>query len=614
MGQCSSCLVRPTEGHFPDVSPPRELQHRAKAAAEKDEAKTPVTQSMTPHTLFRADSDVILEESDPEDVPFDEDEPDPVVSPAAIVSSQIGRLRVAQRTPQPVKPQPQLSSSSRSVQSETYMDFQRVKLQLLLKQNKRQKEHRREKKEDRAKDLQNYKALWREFQRMPPPTRKRSNSGSSFDLANSEHWYFDFQGGDFDEEQQAPVPRGQASLSLLSESSLEVQRRLFALKRKQVKAGLSSSASVQSAGASSVHSTRTSRTDYGPTTRTLRLSSYDSDMVGTDVLGDHDDTTSLVSELEMDEPKPRRGLDAKLSSLEAALAAIHEQRRKPPSPVYEEAESSPMDENAFLRNQIVTSLEKALPGIQLHRQQSTPPLIQKQLFPTDSAYSIAGVASPEPYSGAVVSPDSSAYTSSTNSSSSPDLLDVLRLQPSELPIVGDASPEPPGPPSLSPMRVTDRLQSNRTSVAKQASVLERLAALEAKLGTKTKKVSGPTVGVDMETPLRVVSPANEGAPSIQSRRAMFEGRNTASGVTGRLATTEAKQLQTGERTGGGPTTTTTAAPMEVSLEEDEESFDQAPPDTSTTEDVDDSDEDFETLELANKVANQIKTVLANYRA
>jgi hypothetical protein len=62
-----------------------------------------------------------------------------------------------------------------------------------------------------------------------------SRRTQSFDLHDSNNWFFDFQGTEFVYEGGVPQPQPQATLSLLSESSLEVQRRLYAEKRRQRK-------------------------------------------------------------------------------------------------------------------------------------------------------------------------------------------------------------------------------------------------------------------------------------------------------------------------------------------------------------------------------------------
>lgn len=75
-----------------------------------------------------------------------------------------------------------------------------------------------------------------------PKERKAPRRKRSFDLKDTGSWYFDFQKPEFEEESVveldidsicADKTGSQASLSLLGETSMEVQRRLFCEKAKQ---------------------------------------------------------------------------------------------------------------------------------------------------------------------------------------------------------------------------------------------------------------------------------------------------------------------------------------------------------------------------------------------
>ena len=99
----------------------------------------------------------------------------------------------------------------------------------------------------------------------------RRSRAQSFDLADSTNWYFDFQAVDFAYE-GIPHDRLQSSLSLLSEASLDAQRRLYAEKRRQrrrtkrhnkkKKKNQSKAGSTHQASSSSVASSRASNPSW----------------------------------------------------------------------------------------------------------------------------------------------------------------------------------------------------------------------------------------------------------------------------------------------------------------------------------------------------------------
>lgn len=205
-----------------------------------------------------------------------------------------------------------------AVHPQTLSHFHRMALQQKLHQKQLNKKARAEKIQERIEDVKSYKKLWKDFETMqakaketgtkdmpqktnaeilssltPPEKRinpdshsmpgsatkrnvtiRRSQRGvarsNSFTLGDSSSWYFDFQGTDFAFEGKENLT--QSSLSLLSESSLEVQKRLFAQKRISRKHGKREQKNrAQSVGGSlmSTCSSMASNTtgDYGPVRR-----------------------------------------------------------------------------------------------------------------------------------------------------------------------------------------------------------------------------------------------------------------------------------------------------------------------------------------------------------
>jgi hypothetical protein len=174
-----------------------------------------------------------------------------------------------------------------SVNPSTLSEFHRIELMSQLQLQKQRKQHHAQKYQDRYKDVQGYKKLYQEYERIqnqlpspsnitapettPRPTttpttlasadatparhseavpsasKTTSSSSSSaasasihrraqsFDLHDSRKWFFDFQSTEFGPEVGQQQQAQPSSLSLLSASSMEAQRRLYAEKRRQRK-------------------------------------------------------------------------------------------------------------------------------------------------------------------------------------------------------------------------------------------------------------------------------------------------------------------------------------------------------------------------------------------
>jgi hypothetical protein len=265
-----------------------------------------------------------------------------------------------------------LEQSRSAVKPKQYSNFQKLKLQVALHKQHSQKQAFSIKKQDRQQDVDSYRELYHTFQEMQqelqqqqqetvdaaalaeaeaisPTTgslksgkkgkktvsprkkndKKKSSTGpqdppgtppmqraNSFNLKNSNSWYFDFQApelnleqsiagstvtitaastvaaiaadtkfavalrndNDDDDSDDCSIVSRQSGLSLLSEATMDAQRRLYAEKRRErrrKKAGAASSAkSVASSRLSSLSTaipastvTATARRDYGPVRR-----------------------------------------------------------------------------------------------------------------------------------------------------------------------------------------------------------------------------------------------------------------------------------------------------------------------------------------------------------
>lgn len=285
---------------------------------------------------------------------YDDDDDDTNASPSFTAATNLSTARSSMSPEQYVAA---LELSRSAVKPKQYSNFQKLKLQVALHKQHSQKQAVSIKKQDRAADVQAYRQLYHTFQEMQqelqqqqqetvnaaalaqseaesvsvttesldidkskhkdkkktpasaPQVRpmKRTNS---FDLKNSNTWYFDFQAPELHLEQSiagstvnvtaantvaaiaadtdfaddndsdsddCSIVSRQSGLSLLSEATMDAQRRLFAEKRRErrrKKAGATSGAkSVTSARFSSLptatlaSTVTTARRDYGPVRR-----------------------------------------------------------------------------------------------------------------------------------------------------------------------------------------------------------------------------------------------------------------------------------------------------------------------------------------------------------
>ena len=121
-----------------------------------------------------------------------------------------------------------------SVDPHTLSQFNKLKVQVKLMNHQAKIKRRASKFEDRYEDVQNYRVLHKEFENiqgmvkeLKQPRLKRSKS---FDLKDTNSWFFDFENLDEDDDDNDSVSVG--SMSLLSAASMESQRRFFEAKSR----------------------------------------------------------------------------------------------------------------------------------------------------------------------------------------------------------------------------------------------------------------------------------------------------------------------------------------------------------------------------------------------
>jgi hypothetical protein len=205
--------------------------------------------------------------------------------------------------------------SRTSVNPHTIADFNKLKVQVQLARRAEKHRRRKAKLEDRLQDVQGYRDLWNAYEEIGQkvstanqdaasdsasatkdarPLHERRNS---LDLKQPSTWYFDFQGlEDFtvvDNDDEGY--RSQSSLSLLSEASMEVQRRLFAEKRK----------SRRQKRPRKGHSQNEKRSDISVSSRNSEASSCRSDFTPSFDYGPGNSLTNLEVLVTDDENTPR---------------------------------------------------------------------------------------------------------------------------------------------------------------------------------------------------------------------------------------------------------------------------------------------------------------------
>ena len=133
-----------------------------------------------------------------------------------------------------------------SVNPQTIANFNRLKIQVQLANRADKQRKHKEKVQDRFEEVEGYKDLWNDYENLKKKVQEKaegtqkagddktiSEQEKGLDIRNSDSWYFDFRalksGGLDDDDDNC----SQVSLSLLSDTNMEVQRRLYKDKRKK---------------------------------------------------------------------------------------------------------------------------------------------------------------------------------------------------------------------------------------------------------------------------------------------------------------------------------------------------------------------------------------------
>ena len=196
-----------------------------------------------------------------------------------------------------------------AVDRHTLADFNKLQIQVQLHDKSNKQTRRLQKLEDRLKDVQSYRKLFKEFEHIQDAVSVSSQQSEgdamtrlhrtdSFDLKESSSWYFDFEladrPADFsdldDDDAQSLTSQfsQQSQLSLLSESSMDSQRKYYAAKKhttstkkriekleqllKQMNERKKQGASASAAGEATPKEAEVN--DYGPRERRGSFCSY----------------------------------------------------------------------------------------------------------------------------------------------------------------------------------------------------------------------------------------------------------------------------------------------------------------------------------------------------
>jgi hypothetical protein len=192
-------------------------------------SKQPLSDSRSSLALLQIKSHSITEEVDP-DAPSDEEDEHVRVrdleQPGLIAPLQPTAHHALRYTLPP------------SVDPRTVSHFQRMRKSVAAKNIRRS-----EKIQDRKKDIQGYKQLWKDFEKIKAATpdsdtssqtslpstgnnltvrRSQRRRQRSFDLSDSSHWFFDFQSVNFSPRHESPSPLRQFQQSAIMRGSASV--------------------------------------------------------------------------------------------------------------------------------------------------------------------------------------------------------------------------------------------------------------------------------------------------------------------------------------------------------------------------------------------------------
>ena len=227
-----------------------------------------------------------------------------ITSPQSIIHRPPSSVISLVAPPKGSAPDLTSNTTKASVNPHTIADFHKLKIQAKLANRAAHHRRHKAKLEDRMEDVMEYRRIWTEYEHIqeqvaqPSEAEDDSKASDSLSLKQPTTWYFDFQNLDRITKEDDDN-RSVSHMSLLSEASMEAQRRIFAEKQKQRKRkGKKKHKKKESSGDRSVSSRRsnTSRrsrsstirvetegNDYGPIQRTNSCASL---TVGTFTLTD----------------------------------------------------------------------------------------------------------------------------------------------------------------------------------------------------------------------------------------------------------------------------------------------------------------------------------------
>jgi hypothetical protein len=166
----------------------------------------------------------------PESIVF---RPAPLIAPPKGASGEIPTEVVGPKRPKT------------SVNPQTIANFNRLKIQVELAEKNDLHERRKAKLEDRFEDVKGYRSLWKEFEHMKEladdtmdlDASSAKMTDKSMDLKESTSWYFDFRSLHADRHFQGDEAdldnRSQSSMSLLTEVTMQTQRKYFDQKQRE---------------------------------------------------------------------------------------------------------------------------------------------------------------------------------------------------------------------------------------------------------------------------------------------------------------------------------------------------------------------------------------------
>lgn len=292
---------------IPDLDPPGEelcTSPCATTVAETLDDGSPSSSTLA-SLYFASPMQTVIPEEEDRDIPSDEEDSvyqmkeiplDETAGTLLRKHTGIGSFQGHRSVIKLPESLPLSSETDNSVSHDALSHFKSLKLHVKMQNKANEKQRKQSKMEHRIEDVQTYRQLWSDYMDLQQEVssidseqnaHSRQRSSGSFDLQETDSWFFDFNQADFGSEHCGGMSVdddgshcSQANLSLLSEQSLEAQRRYFKEKKNQKKkrkkygkSKTSKSLSATRTGGSSV-SSMGSR-DYGPIRSTAQPGVYD---------------------------------------------------------------------------------------------------------------------------------------------------------------------------------------------------------------------------------------------------------------------------------------------------------------------------------------------------